>query len=144
MKLLKEEDAGSHGWRHTDWLQTSLDLASQPQRSSSCVGPVSSRSLRLTPCMAKSQACRTFNFVDVRECLQEISVAHVVGLMHAILSCDHDRERLPVIAEDTHRFHQFRGCIVSGMYEHSNLLARFGTSYAQGVRWVAKSNGTSE
>ena len=144
MKLLEEEEAGSHGWHHTDWLQSSLDLASQPQRSSTCMGPVSSRPLRLTPCMAKSQACRTFNFVDVRECLQEISVAHVVGLLRAILSCDHDRERLPVIAEGTHRFHKFHGGIIFGTYEYSNLLARLGTSYAQGVRWVAKITGTRE
>ena len=80
--------------------------------------------------MAKSQACRTFNLADVRECLHEISVAHVVDLLRAILSCDHDRERLPDIAEGAHSFHQFRGGIVFGTHEHSNLLARFGTSYA--------------
>jgi hypothetical protein len=98
--------------------------------SSSSMRPVSFRPLRLAPWVAKSQVCRTLSFVDVRECLQEISVAQVEGLLRAILSCDHDRERLPVIAESTHSFHQFRGGIVFWTYEHSNLLARLGTSYA--------------
>jgi hypothetical protein len=141
MKLLKEEEAGSHGWRHTDWLHTSLDLSFQPQRSSSCALPSALASD--TP-HGEVSTCRTFNFVDIRECLQEISVAQVVGLLRAILSCDHDRERLPVVAEGTHGFHQFRGGIVSGTYEHSNFLARLGTSYAQGIRWVSKIKGTSK
>ena len=80
--------------------------------------------------MAKSQAYRAFNLVDVREWPLEISGAHVVSLPRAILSCDHDRERLPVIAEGTHSFHQFRGSIVFWTHEHSNLLARLGTSDA--------------
>ena len=80
--------------------------------------------------VAKSHACRTFNLVDSRECLHEISVAQVVSLLRAILSCDYDRERLPVIAEGTHSLHQFRSGIVFGTHEHSNLLAGFGTIYA--------------
>jgi hypothetical protein len=49
------------------------------------------------------------------------------GLLRAILPCDYHRERLPVIAENTHSLHQFRGDIVVGTHEHSNLLARIGT-----------------
>jgi len=48
----------------------------------------------------------------------------------AILFRDYDSERLPVIAEGTHDLHQFRGGIIFGTREHSNLLARLGTRNA--------------
>ena len=47
------------------------------------------------------------NLVDVREHLQEIPIAQVVGLLRAICSRYHDRERLPVIAESTRGYIQF-------------------------------------
>jgi hypothetical protein len=81
------------------------------------------------------------HLVDVRKCLQEIPVAQVGGPLRAILSRHDDRERLPVIAERTHRCNQMCRSVVFGTHEHSNLLARLRTRNALVVRSVSKVKG---
>jgi hypothetical protein len=50
-----------------------------------------------------------------------------MGLLRATLSCDHDREGLPVIAKSTYGFHEFRRRTVAfDTHDHSNFFTRFG------------------
>src|SRR4051812_2891829 len=52
----------------------------------------------------------------------EISVAQVVGLLRGILSCDHDRERFPIIDKSANGFHELcRRGVVFDMHDYSNF-----------------------